>query len=110
MFVMTRTIEVEKGYSDQVVSRFSEESPMHEMDGLIDVSVMVNKKSKEIDEVVVIIRWESQEAWKNWEKSDAHIAGHRNRQGQQPPSYILNTTVNLYDAQVVKKGKAYSAV
>lgn len=107
MFVMTRTMVIEKGNSDKVLARFSAESPIDQMDGLVDISVMVNRKSQEHEEVVVVIRWESQEAWKNWEKSDAHIQGHRNNKGQQPASYIVSTTVNMYDAQVVKKGKAF---
>lgn len=107
MFVMTRTMLIEKGNSDKVLARFSAESPIDQMDGLVDISVMVNRKSKEHEEVVVIIRWESQEAWKNWEKSDAHIQGHRDNKGQ-PPSFIISTTVNMYDAHVVKKGKAFS--
>jgi len=106
LFVMTRTIRVEKGNSDKVVARFNEPSPMHEMDGLIDVSVMVNTKSKEEEEVVVIIRWESQEAWKNWEKSDAHIQGHKDNRGKQPPAFVLGTEVKMYEAEVVKRGKA----
>lgn len=108
MFVMTRTIVVEKGNSDKVVARFSGEGPMDQMDGLVDVSVMVNRKSKEQEEVVVVIRWESVEAWKNWEKSDAHLEGHRQAKanGHQPPEYIISTSVNLYDAEVVKRGKA----
>ncbi|MBA9088181.1 heme oxygenase (staphylobilin-producing) [Fontibacillus solani] len=109
MFVMTRAIVVEKGNSDKVVGRFSADSPMHEMEGLVDVSVLVNRKSKEQEEVVVVIRWESVEAWKNWEKSDAHLEGHRKAKesGQQPPEYIISTTVNLYDAEVVKRGRTY---
>ncbi|GJM81476.1 heme-degrading monooxygenase HmoA [Paenibacillus sp. HMSSN-139] len=107
MFVMTRTMVIEKGNSDKVLVRFSAESPIDQMEGLVDISVMVNRKSQDQEEVVVVIRWESQEAWKNWEKSDAHIQGHKNSRGQQPPAFILSTTVNLYDAQVVKKGKAF---
>lgn len=107
MFVMTRTMIVEKGNSDKVLARFSAESPIDQMEGLVDISVMVNRKSREQEEVVVVIRWESQEAWKNWEKSDAHIQGHKNSQEQQPSAFILSTTVNMYDAQVVKKGKAF---
>lgn len=110
MFVMTRTIVVEKGNSDKVIARFSKEGPMDSMEGLVDISVMVNRKSKEQEEVVVVIRWESVEAWKNWEKSDAHLEGHRNAKGHQPPEYVISTTVNLYDAEVVKRGKAYHQV
>lgn len=107
MFIMTRTILVEKGNSDKVVARFSGEGPMDNMDGLVDISVMVNTKSKEQEEVVVVIRWESQEAWKNWEKSDAHIQGHKENRGKQPPEYVLSTKVKLYEGEVVKRGKAY---
>lgn len=107
MFVMTRTMVIEKGNSDKVIARFSQEGAIDQMEGLVDISVMVNRKSQEHEEVLVVIRWESQEAWKNWEKSDAHIQGHKNNRGKQPPSYLLNTTVNMYDAQVVKKGKAF---
>lgn len=107
MFIMTRTILVEKGNSDKVVARFSGEGPMDNMDGLVDISVMVNTKSKEQEEVVVVIRWESQEAWKNWEKSDAHIQGHKENRGKQPPEYVLSTEVKLYEGEVVKRGKAY---
>ncbi|GIP52826.1 MULTISPECIES: antibiotic biosynthesis monooxygenase [Paenibacillus] len=107
MFIMTRTILVEKGNSDKVVARFSGEGPMDNMDGLVDISVMVNTKSKEQEEVVVVIRWESQEAWKNWEKSDAHIQGHKENRGKQPPAYVLSTEVKLYEGEVVKRGKAY---
>ncbi|WMT41656.1 antibiotic biosynthesis monooxygenase [Paenibacillus sp. D2_2] len=109
MFIMTRTMLIEKGNSDKVIERFSQPGPMDEMEGLIDISVMVNKKSKEQEEVVTVIRWESEEAWKNWEKSPAHIEGHRQKKGQQPPSYIISTSVNLYNADVVKKGKAFAA-
>lgn len=106
MFVMTRTIKIQKGNSDKLVARFSGESPMDSMDGLVDVSVLVNDKNKEYDEVLVLIRWESQEAWKNWEKSDAHIQGHKENRGKQPPEFIISTEVKLFDGDVVKRGKA----
>lgn len=69
MFVMTRTMVIEKGNSDKVIARFSQEGAIDQMEGLVDISVMVNRKSQEQEEVVVVIRWESQEAWKNWEKA-----------------------------------------
>lgn len=69
MLIQTRSMIIQKGYSDQVVERWSGPSPIMEMPGLIDFSVMVNKRNKEQEEVLVIIRWESEEAWKNWEKA-----------------------------------------
>jgi heme oxygenase (staphylobilin-producing) len=99
---------VEKGNSDKVIARFSQESPIDSMEGLIDISVMVNNKSKENEEVIVVVRWESREDWKNWEKSDAHLQGHRDSRGQESPPFILSTSVNMYDSQIVKRGKAFA--
>ncbi|MNE96447.1 Heme-degrading monooxygenase HmoA [compost metagenome] len=75
------------------------------MPGLIDISIALNKKGKDNEEVLLLIRWESEDAWKNWEKSDAHIQGHRDSRGQEKPAYILSTTVNMYEVQKVKEGK-----
>ncbi len=106
MLIQTRTIVVQSGNADKVIERFTNPGPMDEMPGLIDKTVMVNKRSKENEEVVVMIRWESEEAWKGWEKSPAHIAGHRNKQGQSPPEYVISTTVNMYHVKAVKQGQA----
>ncbi|NUU76857.1 antibiotic biosynthesis monooxygenase [Paenibacillus xylanilyticus] len=105
MLIQTRSMVIEKGNSEKVLERFSGPTPVVDMPGLIDFSVMVNKKSKEHEEVMVIIRWESEEAWKNWEKSDAHLQGHRNKRGQEKPAYLISTTVNMYEVQTVKTGK-----
>lgn len=108
MFIQTRSIVVEKGFADQVVERFSRESPMDEMEGLIDKSVMVNRIKKDHEEVVILIRWESVEAWKNWEKSDAHLEGHRQNKGKPKAEYIINISVNSYELKSFKQGKASS--
>ncbi len=105
MLIQTRTIVVQKGNVDKVVERFSREGILDERGGLIDITVMTNKRSKETEEVVVIIRWESEEAWKNWEKSPEHIQGHRDSKGQTPPDYVISTTVNMYNVNKVRKGK-----
>ncbi|GGF67742.1 heme-degrading monooxygenase HmoA [Paenibacillus albidus] len=106
MLIQTRSIIVEKGNSEQVVERFSGPGPLYEMEGLIDYTVMVNKRNKEQEEVLVMIRWESEEAWKNWEKSDAHLEGHPKSRGQEKPAYVVSTSVNMYQVQAVKEGKA----
>ncbi|WP_134683839.1 antibiotic biosynthesis monooxygenase [Brevibacillus migulae] len=105
MLIQTRTIVVQKGFADQVVERFTKESPMDSMEGLLDKTVMVNKRNKEDqEEVMVMIRWESVDAWKNWEKSDAHIQGHRENKGKPVPEFVISTTVNMYEVKSVKPG------
>jgi len=105
MLIQTRSIVVEKGNADKVVERFSQPGILDEREGLIDITVMTNKRSKDAEEVVVIIRWESEEAWKNWEKSPEHIQGHRDNKDRKPPEYIISTTVNMYEVDAVRKGK-----
>ncbi|WP_204518157.1 antibiotic biosynthesis monooxygenase [Brevibacillus fulvus] len=105
MLIQTRTITVQKGFADQVIERFSAESPVDSMEGLVDRTVMVNRKKQEHDEVMVMIRWESEEAWKNWEKSDAHIQGHRENRGKPAPEYVISTVVNMYEVKTIKNGK-----
>jgi heme oxygenase (staphylobilin-producing) len=66
------------------------------------MSGMVNRKKKEEEEVVVMIRWESEEAWKAWEKSPAHIEGHRQSRKNGKPEYILSGSTSFYDVKAVK--------
>lgn len=104
MLVQTRVMKVENGYSGKVVDRFSQDGPMDTIEGLIDRTVMVNRMSKVHEEVMMIVRWQSLEAWQNWEKSDAHIQGHKN--AKEKPEYILGIEVNMYEVKVVKKGNS----
>jgi heme oxygenase (staphylobilin-producing) len=102
MFVQMRSITVKEGYSDQVVERFSKAGVVDRSPGLIDITVLVKRTRREDEEVVVFTRWESEEAWKNWEKSDAHIQGHRENRGKPTPEFIVGTNHGLYDVRAVR--------
>ncbi|WP_042169288.1 antibiotic biosynthesis monooxygenase [Paenibacillus gorillae] len=99
MLIQTRTITVHPGNADKVVERFSQPGPLDGREGLIDRTIMVNKWNTEQEEIVVIIRWESEDAWKSWEKSPEHIQGHRDRRGETQPEYIIDTVVNMYEVK-----------
>ena len=43
-----------------------------------------------------MIRWESEEAWKNWETSEEHLAGHRASRGKPKPDHIINVDHAVY--------------
>lgn len=103
MLIEIKTTLVKPGYADQIVERFGKPGgPITEIPGFIDLSVMVNRKKKEEEEVVVLIRWESEEAWKAWEKSPAHIEGHRRSRQEGQPDYVLGRTAQFYDVKAVK--------
>lgn len=106
MFVEMKTIQVKEGFSEQVVNRFSGEGPIEKAEGFIDLSVMVKKTRKGDEEVLVLVRWESEEAWKNWEKSEPHLEMHRQSREQGKPDFIIGGTHGLYE---LRGTKTYSA-
>lgn len=69
MFIQMRRIVVTAGSAEQVVARFSKPGPIDAMEGLVDKTIMSSKISREEEEVLVMIRWESRDAWMNWERA-----------------------------------------
>lgn len=102
MFVLMRKTVVTEGNAEKVVSRFSGEGIIEKQPGFVDLTVMVKQVRKGDEEVVVLIRWESEEAWKNWEKSPEHIAGHKAKLGQEKPDYIISAEGSKYEVKAVK--------
>ena len=103
MFIETQTITVKEGTSNIGVERFTGEGINEKFEGFIDLSVLVKKVRRGDEEVVVMIRWESEEAWKNWETSEEHLAGHRASRGKPKPDHIINVDHAVY---YVKSSKA----
>ena len=104
MFIETKTIVVQEGFSDQIVERFHGEGIIEKSEGFIDLSVLVKRTRRGDEEVVVLIRWESEEAWKKWETSEAHIEGHRQSRGKPQPEYIVSRSHATYDVVSSKSG------
>lgn len=69
MFVQLRKMTVKEGYADKVIERFSAEGIIEKQEGLIDVTVLEKNVRRGDEEVVVMIRWESEDRWKQWEKA-----------------------------------------
>lgn len=103
MFVQMRKMIVKEGFAEQVVERFSTPGLVDQQEGFVDATVMVKKVPRGEEEVIVMFRWESEEAWKNWEKSDAHIAGHKANMGKPKPEFIISTEVSRYEIKAVRR-------
>lgn len=97
MFLQTKTLIVEEGHADKMVEKFSTEGVIEEQPGFIDLNVMKQKARKGQEEVLVLIRWKSEEAWKAWEKSDVHLAGHKANRGKPKPSFIIDSNQKVYE-------------
>jgi heme oxygenase (staphylobilin-producing) len=64
VFVQLRKITVTEGNADQVVKQFSQEGIIAKQDGFVDITGMEKKVQRGNEEVVVMVRWESEEDWK----------------------------------------------
>lgn len=93
MFVQIRKWIVTEGNADKIIERFSKKtgqgpSMLEQREGFIGRELLVKNVRRGEEEVVMIIRWESEDAWKAWEKSPEHIAGHKAKikeHGGKPP-------------------------
>ncbi|GIP34877.1 antibiotic biosynthesis monooxygenase [Paenibacillus sp. J2TS4] len=102
MFIQNKTIIVKEGTSDKVVERFNKEGVIEKSPGFIDLSVLVKKTVRGDEEVIVMTRWESEEAWKGWEKSEAHLEGHRQSRGKPKPEHIVSSSHGVYYVKAFK--------
>ena len=102
LFVQLRRISVAEGNAEQVIKKFSGKGMIEEQEGFIDLIIMEKQVRKGDEEVIVMIRWESEEYWKQWEKSEAHIANHKANLGKPKPEFILNTEVGKYEVKAIK--------
>ncbi len=103
MFVILRKMVIKGENVEQVVNKFTSEALVEKQEGFIDLSVLEEKSRNEDKEVVIMIRWESEEHWKQWEKSDAHIAGHKANLGKPKPNYIISSEAKKYHLLGIKK-------
>lgn len=107
MLIETKTFIVTEGHAEEIVQHFTGEGDIEKSEGFIDLSVLVKRTRKGNEEVIVMIRWESDEAWKGWEKSEPHLEGHRQQRGKSDPEYLIEYVYGLYD---VASSKSYFSV
>lgn len=100
MFYQIKRMLVKEGSSSQVIDRFSKKGMLIESQpGFIDKQVMVKKRTRGNEEVMVMIRWQSEGDWKNWEKHPDHIAGHKAKVGKPRPEYLIESSQDLYEVK-----------
>lgn len=108
MFVQMRRTVVTEGNSESVVKRFGKEGIIEKQEGFIDLSVMVKKARRGEEEVIILIRWESEAHWKQWETSEEHLAGHRANRGKPRPEYVISAETGLYEVKALKAHRGHT--
>ncbi|UTR12638.1 antibiotic biosynthesis monooxygenase [Evansella sp. LMS18] len=102
MFVTLRKMVVTEGNGDKVTERFGSPGVIEEQEVFVDLTVMKQKAKRGEEEVIVLMRWESEQHWKQWEKSEVHIAMHKANLGKPKPEYIISAEGGRYEVQAVK--------
>lgn len=100
MFIQMKRFVVTEGNGHLIVEKFSKKGGLiSERPGFIDKKVLVKKVRRGEEEVILMITWESEEAWKNWEKSPEHIASHKAKlnQPQEKPAHIISVESSVYN-------------
>lgn len=79
MFVIIRTMKIEKGYLDKVLENASKKGPIFKSPGFVKKEIFVQTKDKEFDLVKQMIYFENKKAFYVWEGSPEHIALHKDK-------------------------------
>lgn len=105
MFVQMRKWVITEGNSDKIIEKFTKKkdkpSIIEAMPGFIGREILVKKVRRGEEEVIMMVRWESEEAWKNWEKSPEHIAGHKKKIAEgkgkpERPEFVISMEHGAY--------------
>lgn len=93
MFFQIKTFEMTANTGRTLAENFSKSSLITQQPGFVNREVGL-KESASQDEVIILIIWESEEYFKQWVKSDAHLSGHKNRPKNEN---ILKSSTAFYE-------------
>lgn len=99
MYVIIRTMKIEKGYLDKYTENFKKDSPITKSKGFVKKELYVSSKEKEYDIVSTHIYFEDKKAFYVWEGSPEHIQMHKERkQGNHvKPEEVIEVTRQAFD-------------
>lgn len=98
MIVITNTIKVRKGYGEELKKMFDRLANLDEITGLLEINFLQSRKSvsKDVDEVIVWSKWESQKAHNQWARSDLFKNVHAGIRSE----FIIDSHLTFYDVLV----------
>ncbi len=97
MFIECKTITVTPGNSQIMIDKFSGSGLLQEQKGFVEKTVLKRVRKGDTEEVVVMIKWESQQDFTNWKKSDAHKAGHSSN--KKRADFIVDVKLDTYTVE-----------
>lgn len=98
-FMAENKLTLEKGAAQETIERFYTRHGIETLDGFKGLIVTETLELDDYDEVKVLTFWESEQAFKDWLKSDVFKKAHQNvrHQSQDASSPILKNEVIKYN-------------
>ena len=105
MYVIVRTMKVQKGFQEEMTERFLKPGAIQKSPGFIRSEMLFDKKHPEYDVYRQYIFWKDKKAFYVWEGSPEHIAMHRNKDSEHNKKFeaIIEVTRESYDL-IASKG------
>lgn len=100
MYIVTNITKIKKGEGHKLIQRFDKVGKVETMEGFLGLEVLSSKKLEEYDEVSIVTRWDSEEAFTGWTKSDAFKESHNHQGGK--PDYILSNKTAYQEVEVTR--------
>lgn len=99
MFVIIRSLKIEKGHLDRYKDNFKKESIVMKSPGFIKKELFIQTKNREYDLVKTYIYFENKQAYYVWQGSPEHIAMHKNKKAGniEKPAEIIETSKEEYE-------------
>ena len=79
LYIVSRIFSFHKGIDHTAVEQFNHPSMMKHFPGFIRRDVLLNTKNPDIDEVRILVYWESKQAYYRFEGSPEHIQMHKDK-------------------------------
>lgn len=105
MIIEMKKWTVKEGHSKDILKKFEERkakpSIMEQQPGFLGREALMKKTTRGDEQVIMMVRWESEDALKAWKKSPEHIAGHKAKIAsgnpkREQPEYIISVEHELY--------------
>lgn len=95
MFVVTKTLYIEKEHTHNFINRFQVQSPLFSFKGFIKREILINRKNKDHDIILIKVHFGEITDYYRWEGSKEHIMMHK--QQKNSPIGLLRMEKQDYE-------------
>ena len=98
MFVVERTVKLEKGFIDIHKEKMNEYSPIFKSPGFVKREVLISTTNKEFDLIKTLVYFNDKKAYYVWEGSPEHIKMHKEKkENPVKPVEVISVERNYYE-------------